>query len=1376
LTDAAVSKSTLDKFWAQKPIKHEAFLAICAAVGVDDWQKVVTAENLSLENSQKPEIEKFNDRKIAKQIFDWLTALRYEFEAYEDLQPEYCDWIIRIPIRRGRFDRILIRGIESEAKVLDLLGLKTAVEQQQTDEGWLIVNRRISPAVRSELEKPENEHLSCMTFDELIDQDADFEPYLEWLEADVVRRGIDRKYVSLACVKEEIDPKTQYSIATSNYGEAEGWIEGYIQQWLSDDSKEHVSILGEFGTGKTWFAFHYAWDCLRAYKSAKEQGLERPRLPLVITLRDYNKALKVESVLSDLFFNKHDIRLNSSVFECLNRMGKLLLIFDGFDEMADKVDRQKMINNFWELARVVVPGAKVILTSRTEHFPHDRESRALLNAELESSTAGLKWKAPRFELLELAKFNEKQIRKVLVLEVEEKELDDEIVERVMAHSDLLELARRPVMMELIIEAMPDIEEGKPVDMSRVYYYAIVRKMNRDIKEERTFTSLADKLYFLCEVAWEMLSTEKMTLNYREFPDRIRKIFPQLVREVKDLDHWQYDMMGQTILIRNADGDYTPAHRSMLEFLVAYKFAAELGVLKVDFVEAMQQKTVSYIDITAKPQSYTWNGYLNEYVAAKYQNNKIPSLQKFTAESNEYLCCNFGYEVLTQAVIDLILPMLEATNSQGLLNLIRSTKGKTEQETRWLGGNAATLLVKQNPAALDCEDLSHTQMSNSNLIGANMQKVDFTMANLANSSIINVLASKVLSIYISKDGRFFFTKHIEHNSYRRDKFRIWEISNKECIYTGHLEHYGSPDKLKLHFGDILTSNGSLLDINEHLHFLSAMTSKVTALSEDGSYLLTCQASNLNNLNNSTNSTISIYHLDNTNNTYNCSNRLNFSDIDVKTIAISHNCHWFLTGISNPKEYEVEDKNTLKRWQTATCECICNYVGHTDSISALAIAPDDSWFISGSNDGTIKLWDILTGECYQTYIGNNGSVTTLAVSPNGSWFVSGNSNGTIQLWSIAKDSGCILTYKGHKSSIVAIAISPEDNWFISSGDDGLLKFWDRESGTCHTTYTTYQNSIRTLAIAKNTSWFITGNLDGTLKRWDLNSGKCLRIYNGHDPWMARRIAISHCNNWFVSSSDDYTLKRWDTETGKCLQFYTGHTNNVNAVAISSDERWIVSGSNDCSLRFWDVITSQCFLAFNGHTDWINVVAVAPDNSWVISGSDDNYLKRWRSDTGECLNSYHDHHGEVTSVSLSSCGHWFISGSYDNTIKQWDVSTGKCLRTYFGHYGSVTSVALSPDDRWFVSGGYDKTIKRWDVSTGTEIFAIKTNGHQDFINSLEISSDGCYIISCGGTEVRIWDAKTGECALIVSNNSCEGMKINGIKGLTSMQIQSLKALGAL
>jgi predicted NACHT family NTPase len=897
-----ISRSTSDKFWARQPIKHENFVAICAAVGVD-WQTVVEQEDRDIDNSRQPASDKladFNGLKIAKQIHDWLTALRYEFEAHQDLQPEYCEFIIRIPVRRGRFDRILIRGIPSEAKIRDLQALQASVTKHQTDEGWLIVNRRISPAVQPELAKDDNQHLSCMTFDELIDQDADFEPYLTWLEDEVIKRGIDRKYVSLACDKEEIDPVTQHSIATSKYGEAEGWIEGYIKQWLSDDSKEHVSILGEFGTGKTWFSFHYAWDCLRAYKEAKEQGLERPRLPLVIALRDYNKALKVESILSDLFFNKHDIRLNSSVFDCLNQMGKLVIIFDGFDEMADKVDRQKMINNFWELARVVCPGSKVILTSRTEHFPHDRESQQLLNAELESSTAKLKWESPRFELLELAKFNEAQIRHVLTLEAEEKGLSTDIVEKVMVRAELLDLARRPVMTELIIEAMPEIEAGKPVDMSRIYYYAIVRKMDRDIKAERTFTSLADKLYFLCEIAWEMLSTERMKLNYREFPDRIRQIFPQLVTEAKDLDHWHYDMMGQTILIRNADGDYTPAHRSLLEFLVAYKFAAEAGVLKADFVAAVRDQT-DCIDGVAMPQDYTWTGYLQACVAAKYEGKKIAPLQGFIPESSEYLRYTFGFEPLTKAVIDLIVPILESTNLQYLLDLIHSTRNKTEQETGWLGGNATKLLVKQNLVALDCEDLNHTQMANSDLVDANLQRVDFTGTNLANSLFNSVLPSQVLAIATSQDGKFFVTGHEDSN------VRLWDAATGQCLHT-YTGHQGGVNAV--------------------------------AIAADGQWLVS----------GSEDETLKRWDVA----TGQCLHTYAGHQLGVMAVAIAADGQWLVSG--------SEDK-TLKRWDAETGECLHTYAGHQGGVKSVAICADSCYIISCSGN-EIKIWDVETGECIRT----------------------------------------------------------------------------------------------------------------------------------------------------------------------------------------------------------------------------------------------------------------------------------------------------------------------------------------------------------------------------------------------------------------------------
>jgi predicted NACHT family NTPase len=333
-------------------------------------------------------------------------------------------------------------------------------------------------------------------------------------------------YVPLTCRKEELDPITKARIGVSRYDERNGWVDGYIDRWLADPASQHISLLGEFGTGKTWFALHYAWKTMQEYQAAKRQGLRRPRVPLVISLRDYAKAVTVESLFSEFFFRKHEIPLPGySAFERLNRMGKLLLIFDGFDEMADRVDRQKMIDNFWKLAQVVVPGAKAILTCRTEHFPEATEGRALLNAELKASTAPLTGRPPQFEVLELEKFDKEQIRQVLALRTA-----PATVEQVMSNPQLLDLAQRPVMAELILEALPDIEAGKPIDLSRVYLYATRRKMERDITEERTFTSLADKLYFLYELSWEMLSSDQMSFNYRLFPDRLSRLFGSVIKE------------------------------------------------------------------------------------------------------------------------------------------------------------------------------------------------------------------------------------------------------------------------------------------------------------------------------------------------------------------------------------------------------------------------------------------------------------------------------------------------------------------------------------------------------------------------------------------------------------------------------------------------------------------------------------------------------------------------------------------------------------------------------------------------------------------------------------------------------------------------------
>ncbi|MEO1560851.1 MAG: hypothetical protein AAFS12_14915, partial [Cyanobacteria bacterium J06632_19] len=136
---------------------------------------------------------------FSQQMKGWFETLGYRFEKYEVWEDNYFEWVINIPVRRNRYDRILVRGIAGEAGLSDVISLDKSVDEQKTDEGWLVAARRVSRAARDEVDKEENRHLECYSFDELIDQDADFEDYLDWLEEEIKQRGIDKKYVPLAC-------------------------------------------------------------------------------------------------------------------------------------------------------------------------------------------------------------------------------------------------------------------------------------------------------------------------------------------------------------------------------------------------------------------------------------------------------------------------------------------------------------------------------------------------------------------------------------------------------------------------------------------------------------------------------------------------------------------------------------------------------------------------------------------------------------------------------------------------------------------------------------------------------------------------------------------------------------------------------------------------------------------------------------------------------------------------------------------------------------------------------------------------------------------------------------------------------------------------
>ncbi|MFF0766124.1 NACHT domain-containing protein [Streptomyces sp. NPDC003737] len=685
-------------------------------------------------------------QRLMRDAQAWFTAVGYEIRRSFETPDGSAALLVDIPQRHpGRFDRTVVLCVEGELVPHHMHTLHELVTSHQASEGWGLARLRVSQAARRRA-ADSSDVLFCYSFDELVDLEADFEPYITWVEEEVRRRGIDTRYVPVSCSKDEIDPSTQRRLDTSIYRWQDGGLDDYVASWLQEPAKRHLSVLGEFGMGKSWFALHLAGEMARGWRDAKRKGVPRPRIPLLIPLRDYAKQTTVQGLLSEFFFNKHKINLrNSDVLQVLNGMGRLLLIFDGFDEMAARVDRSTIVNNFWELAGAAAqPGAKVLLSSRKEHFRDAQEARDLFSAKVSVSarTAGLQ-EGPAFDIVELIRFDDEQIKRMLA-----HDLSEEQVERVMEHDDVRELMGRPGMSGLVVEALPEIERGADVDLARVYLYAIRRKLDRDMSEERTFTSRADKLFFLCEVAWEMLDSNRLSLNYRDFPDRLRSCFGPAVQSAKDLDYWEQDMRNQGMLVRNAEGDYGPSHKSLLEFLVAYKFAGELGLLSGDFLAMLPTS-----DTPDGDREWTWSRYFAERAA----DGKLPALREFAAEPVEALARTFGALGGNEAVLQFMASMVRerADHADRLLNLARAT---TRIEAGSLAAQCLHLMVRTgnslenarigavnltgfNPwpardgVSLAGADLRGASLEGAYLRGVGLSGADLTGARLGNDELL-----------------------------------------------------------------------------------------------------------------------------------------------------------------------------------------------------------------------------------------------------------------------------------------------------------------------------------------------------------------------------------------------------------------------------------------------------------------------------------------------------------------------------------------------------------------------------------------------------------------------------------------------------------------
>ncbi len=118
---------------------------------------------------------------------------------------------------------------------------------------------------------------------------------------------------------------------------------------------------------------------------------------------------------------------------------------------------------------------------------------------------------------------------------------------------------------------------------------------------------------------------------------------------------------------------------------------------------------------------------------------------------------------------------------------------------------------------------------------------------------------------------------------------------------------------------------------------------------------------------------------------------------------------------------------------------------------------------------------------------------------------------------------------------------------------------------------------------------------------------------------------------------------------------------------------------------------------------------------------------------------------------------------------------MNTFARHPGIVYAVAWGPSEELLVSGSSDGRLRWWDVQSGECVQ--QREAHQGTVQSLRRSPDGTRLASCADDgAIMVWDLHSGEhLQTLRRDRPYERLNITGIRGLTELQKEALRALGA-
>jgi WD40 repeat protein len=382
-------------------------------------------------------------------------------------------------------------------------------------------------------------------------------------------------------------------------------------------------------------------------------------------------------------------------------------------------------------------------------------------------------------------------------------------------------------------------------------------------------------------------------------------------------------------------------------------------------------------------------------------------------------------------------------------------------------------------------------------------------------------------------------------------------------------------------------------------------------------------------------------------------------------------------------------------------------HREAINHLAVSPDGTRLVSGSNDRTVRLWNVERGTPVGPPISFPSPVAAVAFSPDGAEFaVAGGVGESSRVARFATADGRPLADLPHL---------PNTPTYVAYTPDGQLITGEASFG------------IRLKEIGSDQ----VGKPVATYRLHDLGQAKLppgyeIHVFESNVQTLARLAAASR--GWVLSETAK-TTRLIDLRTGRPVGSFAFAEGPRGAEIAASGRHAVLIGADEIA-HVWDLDRGSTHPVPLGHP-WVRATAVDERGQLAVA-FDDGFVQRYTLADGRPVPESAGAVGEVGWEPRFSPDGAYLAAVRGDVARVWRTDDREPLCPPLRHGAAVTTFQVSALGRRLAVGAADGTVRVWDLATDQRpAFQAKTNfpaGNAANID-LRFLADGRFVLAGGG-----------------------------------------------